>query len=139
MAVRLIDVAPDGSAGLVARGFLNLRHRDSRKEPTALVPGKRYQVKVRLNAVAYSFPRGHCLMIAISNAYWPLVSPSPELVALTVYSGVSQVQLPVRQPQPGDAELAPLPEPVAGPSSPVTRLGQGGSERPQQLTKSAKR
>ena len=30
--------------------------RDSREEPSALVPGKRYQVKVRLNGVAYSFP-----------------------------------------------------------------------------------
>jgi uncharacterized protein len=42
--------------------------RDSREEPTALVPGKRYQVKVRLNGVAFSFPQGHRLMVAISNA-----------------------------------------------------------------------
>jgi uncharacterized protein len=129
LAVRLIDVAPDGSAALVARGLLNLRHRDSREQPTALVPGKRYEVKVRLNGMAYSFPRGHRLMVAISNAYWPLVWPSPEPVALTIYSGVSQLRLPVRQPQSGDAELAALPEPVAQAPSPVTGLRKGRSER----------
>jgi len=52
--------------------------RDSREKPTALVPGKRYQVKVRLNGVAFSFPQGHRLMVAISNAHWPLVWPSPD-------------------------------------------------------------
>ncbi len=129
VAVLLIDVAPDGSAALVARGFLNLTHRDGREEPTPLVPGKRYQVKIQLNGMAYSFPQDHRIMLAISNAYWPLVWPSPEPVVLTLYSGVSQLLLPVRQPQPSDAELPPLPGPVAPPPSPVTSLGMGRNER----------
>ena len=33
VAVRLIDVAPNGAATCVARGFLNLTHRDGREEP----------------------------------------------------------------------------------------------------------
>ena len=55
VAVRLIDLAPDGSAALVARGFLNLAHRESREEPTP-VPEKRYQVKVRLNGSPLKAP-----------------------------------------------------------------------------------
>ncbi|MDF2764742.1 MAG: Peptidase, partial [Rhodospirillales bacterium] len=129
VAVRLIDAAPDGSAALVARGFLNLRHRDSREDPTSLIPGERYQVRVRLNGMAYSFAQGNRLMLAISNAYWPLVWPSPEPVVLTVFSGASRLLLPVREPQPADAELAPLPEPIVPPPSSVTRLGNGRAER----------
>jgi len=129
VAVRLIDLAPDGSAALVARGFLNLAHRESREEPSPLVPGKRYQVKVQLNGMAYAFPQGHRMMLAISNAYWPLIWPSPEPVVLTVYSGISQLLLPLRQPQPSDAELPPVPEPVVPPPSPMTSLGVGRRER----------
>jgi uncharacterized protein len=129
VAVRLIDLAPDGSAALVARGFLNLTHRESRDERTALIPGKRYEVKVQLNGMGYAFRQGHRMMLAISNAYWPLVWPSPEAVVLTVFSGISQLLLPVRQPQPSDAELPPFPEPAAPPSTPITTLEVGRKER----------
>src|SRR5262249_1530659 len=129
VAIRLIDVAPDGSAALVARGFLNLTHRESREEPTPLIPGKRYQVKVQLNGMAYAFLAGHRIVLALSNAYWPLLWPSPEPVVLTVYSGISQLLLPIRQPQPNDAGLPPFPEPVAPPPSPITTLEMGRRER----------
>ena len=40
VAVRLCDVAPDGTSALIARGALNLTHRHGHDHPVALVPGE---------------------------------------------------------------------------------------------------
>jgi hypothetical protein len=102
VAVRLNDVAPDGSSLRVSYGLLNLSHRDSSEFPEATEPGKRYRVQVKLCDIAHSFPAGHRLRIAVSTTYWTIAWPSPEPVSLTLYGGESQVQLPVRPP---NAEL----------------------------------
>jgi len=129
IAVRLIDVAPDGSAAAVARGLLNLTQRANREQPEALVPGQSYQVEVQLTATAYAFPEGHRLRIAISNAYWPIVWPSPHAVTLTLFAGASHLVLPVRAAGPEEAALKPLPPPAAGALSPMTVVRPGRLER----------
>jgi uncharacterized protein len=129
LAVRLIDAAPDGSAALVARGFLNLTHRDDREAPAPLVPGTRYRVGVQLTGTAYAFRRGHRIRLAISSAYWPIVWPSPAPVRLTIFTGASKLQLPIRAPQPSDGELRPLPPPLAAPTGSATSLREGRIER----------
>ena len=129
VAVRLCDVAPNGASTLVTRGFLNLTHRESHEEPAALEPGTRYTVAVRLNALAYSVPVGHCLRVAVSPAYWPWVWPSPEPVTLTVFTGgQSRLALPVRRAPAGEEEPSPFEEPeVAEPLEiQVLRNGQSG-------------
>ena len=106
VAVRLCDVAPDGTSLLVTRGLLNLTHREGHAEPVALEPGRRYTVTVRLDAIAQAIPAGHRLRVAISTSYWPWVWPSPEPVTLTVYAGAgSRLALPVRAPRESDAAL----------------------------------
>lgn len=127
VAVRLIDVAPGGAAACVARGFLNLAHRQSREDPRPLVPGERYRVSVPLTGTAYAFPAGHRLRLALSSAYWPIVWPSPEPVTLTVTAGLSQLLLPVRRPA-ADARID-LPEAVSAEPSPATVLRRGRVER----------
>ena len=130
VAVRLIDVAADGSATLVARGFLNLTQRDSREAPAPLVPGQRYRVNVQLHGTAYAFPPGHRIRLAISNAYWPIIWPSPEPVTLTVFAGASQLVLPVRPAQSGDeVKTSPYPEAVCATASAMTILRKGRVER----------
>jgi uncharacterized protein len=129
LAVRLIDVASDGSATLVARGFLNLTHRESRETPTLLVPGQRYRVAVQLSATAYAFPPGHRIRLAISNAYWPILWPSPQPVTLTLFTGTSQLHLPVRSEEPGAAELPAYPEALSAAPSPMTIVRKGCIER----------
>jgi uncharacterized protein len=129
VAVRLIDVAPDGRATLVARGFLNLTQRDSREHPQPAVPGKRYRVKVLLTGTGYAFPTGHKLRVALSTAYWPIIWPSPEPVTLTLFAGASQLFLPVREPQPEDGNLRALAQPETSAASPVTVLREGRLER----------
>jgi putative CocE/NonD family hydrolase len=127
VAVRLIDLAPSGTATCVARGFLNLAHRDGREEPKSLVPGERYRVEVPLTGTAYAFPAGHRVRVALSGAYWPIVWPSPEPTTLTLTTGSSQLRLPVRRPA-AEAGIE-LPEAVSAEPSPATVLRQGRVER----------
>ena len=75
--VRLCDVHPTGESTLVTYGVLNLTHRESNETPEAMVPGKTYRIEVALNHIAYRLPKGHQLRLSISNAYWPLIWPSP--------------------------------------------------------------
>jgi putative CocE/NonD family hydrolase len=96
LAVRLCDVAPDGESLLVTRGLLNLTHRDSHARIAALTPGRRYAVRVRLDAIAQAIPAGHRLRLAVSTAYWPWAWPSPEAVTLTLHGGT--LHLPLREP-----------------------------------------
>jgi hypothetical protein len=127
VAVLLCDVAPTGESTLVTRGLLNLTHREGHEEPTPLEPGKRYTVTVRLNAMAYAFPRGHCLRVGISPTYWPWAWPSPEPVTMSVFAGKeSRLELPVRSERAEDARLRPFEPPEVAPPLGVEAL-RGGS------------
>jgi uncharacterized protein len=123
VAVRLCDVAPDGSSLLVSRGLLNLTHRESHERPAALEPGRRYVVTVRLNAAGHRIPAGHRLRVGVSTTYWPHAWPSPAPVTLTVFAGAeSRLVLPVRAAQSTDGVLRDLDEPEIGPPLQVERL-----------------
>ncbi len=98
VVVRLCDVAPDGASTRVSFGVLNLTHRKSHETPTALVPGQRYTVSIELDDAAWVFPPGNRIRIAVSNAYWPMLWPSPEAATLSVQAGASHLLLPVRKP-----------------------------------------
>ncbi len=123
LAVRLNEIAPDGASARVTYGLLNLCHRHGHAQPEPLIPGKRYRVQVQLNDIAHAFPAGYRLRVAISNCYWPLVWPPPQEVRITVHSGSSSLQLPVRPPDPADAQLVPFqpPESAAGPAQRLMR------------------
>jgi putative CocE/NonD family hydrolase len=109
VAVRLCDVAPDGSSLLVTRGLLNLARRDGMDASATLEPGARYAVRVRLDAIGQRIPAGHRLRLAISTAYWPWVWPSPEPATITVFAGrACRLELPLRPPSEADAALPPF-------------------------------
>jgi uncharacterized protein len=112
LAVRLNEVAPDGASTRITFGLLNLTHRESHETPEALQPGKRYRVAVQLNDIAHAFAAGNRIRVAISTTYWPLVWPSPEPVTLTLFTGASRLELPMRAPRPEDAKLRPFAAPV---------------------------
>jgi hypothetical protein len=117
VAVRLNDVAPDGASTRVTYALLNLTHRDGHERPEPLEPGRRYTVKTRLNDVAHAFPAGHRLRLAISTCYWPIAWPPPGAATLTVCSGVSSLELPVRPPDPADDALRAFEPPEVAPGS----------------------
>jgi hypothetical protein len=116
VALRLNDVAPDGTSALVTYGLLNLTHHRSHTNPEPLEPGKRYPTTVKLNDIAHAFLPGHSIRLAISTSYWPMTWPAPQAARITVAGGESLLDLPVRPPQPKDAELKPFEPPQCAPS-----------------------
>jgi len=105
VAVRLSDVAPDGKATRVTYGLFNLTHLNGHDQPEVLDPNQKYQVRVHMNYIAQSFPRGHRIRLSVSTSYWPLAWPSPEPVSLDIFMGHSALLLPVRGPSPEDKKV----------------------------------
>ncbi|MBM3572187.1 MAG: CocE/NonD family hydrolase, partial [Alphaproteobacteria bacterium] len=129
VAARLNDVAPDGAATRVTYGLLNLTHRRSHEFPEPVKPGERMRVRVQLNDIGRTIRPGHRLRLAISTSYWPIAWPAPEPVTLTVHTGASCLDLPVRPADPADARVPPLPPVVLPPALKMTTLKEGGDHR----------
>ncbi|MFW5921534.1 MAG: CocE/NonD family hydrolase, partial [Polyangiales bacterium] len=125
VAARLCDVPPAGPVTRVTYGLLNLTHRDSHEYPQALEPGARYRVRVPLAHCAQRFEAGHRIRLSLSTSYWPLAWPPPEPVTLTVHTGTSTLELPVRPPRDEDADLPAFEEPEAAPPFAVVELEPG--------------
>ncbi|MBZ9857689.1 CocE/NonD family hydrolase [Mesorhizobium sp. CA13] len=108
IAVRLCDVHPDGASELISYGVLNLTHHLSHEFPQALVPGESVSARVVLDQCAYRVPAGHHLRIAVSNAYWPMIWPSPEPVRLSL--SAATLKLPLRPLATSDEVTFAAPE-----------------------------
>ena len=128
IAVRLNAIWPDGAVSRLSYAVLNLCHRNSHEHPEPLEPGKAITVRLQLDDVAYRLPKGHRLRVSISTSYWPLIWPSPEPVTLTLHTGQSFIDLPIRKQRRG--EMAPVfaPAEAAAPVK-LVQLDQPFNER----------
>lgn len=114
VAVRLVDVAPDGRASLVARGVLNLCHREGHDDPRPLEPGVAVGATVSLKAVGHCFGAGHRLRVSLSTSLWPWIWPSPHPATVTVHDGT--LELPTwTRPAAADPPVAFDPPETAEP------------------------
>lgn len=129
VAVRLCDVEPTGASKRVTYGIFNLTHRNGRDHPTPLKPGERFKVKVPLVEAGYRFKAGHKIRVAISTTYWPLIWPSPEPVTLSLHTGTSAIDLPVRGKAGDDEKLAPFAPSEAAAAIKRTMLRAGNRDR----------
>ncbi len=127
LCARLCDVSPDGASRRVTYGVLNLTHRDSHAEPSALTPGRFYRVRLKLNDCGYVFRPGHRLRLAISTAYWPLIWPAPERATLTLRLPAT-LTLPVRE-APADEPLIAFGPRETAAETPKSMVGEGRVER----------
>ncbi|MCX7350712.1 MAG: peptidase S15, partial [Alphaproteobacteria bacterium] len=125
IAATLCEVFPDGAATRVSYGILNLTHRDSHEAPEPLVPGRLYRVNIKLCDIGHRFGKDNRIRLALSNAYWPIVWPSPEAGMLTVHCEASELRLPVREATSLDASLQPLPPPKSAPPLAQTEIEPG--------------
>jgi putative CocE/NonD family hydrolase len=116
--VRLCDVAPDGTSKLVSDGGLNATHRGSRSKPERLRPGEVCEIKIDLKSMAYVFPAGHRIRVAISSGDFQNAWPVSQSATNTVMRGArfpSRVILPIvpdQDPKLPAPALEPSPNPL---------------------------
>jgi predicted acyl esterase len=85
--VRLSDVAPDGTVTQITGAGLNGAQRDSMSEPHPLEPGTLYPISIEMHLTSWVFPNGHRIRLAISNALWPMVLPTPYAMTTSLALG----------------------------------------------------
>ncbi|APE42824.1 peptidase S15 [Sulfitobacter alexandrii] len=100
IVVRLNHVHPDGAATRITYGVLNLSHRADAEALREMPPGEPVDITLDLDHVAYRVPAGHRLRVSISDAYWPLIWPSPARTRLDLSAG--HIDLPQRPTSGGD-------------------------------------
>jgi uncharacterized protein len=115
--VRLSDVAPDGRVTQVTGAGFNGTHRRSAREPEDIVPGEVFDADFELHFTSWVFPPGHRIRLAVSNAQWPMLWPTPLPVTTTLALGGedgSRIVLPVVPPgkERTPPFLAPEPDPI---------------------------
>jgi putative CocE/NonD family hydrolase len=75
--VRISDVSPEGQVTQVSGAGFNGTHRKSAREPADLVPGETFELDIELQFTSWVFPRGHRIRLAVNNAQWPMLWPTP--------------------------------------------------------------
>ena len=98
---RLSDVAPDGQVTLVTGAGLSGAQRESAADPRALEPGTTYPLAVEMHFTSWVFPKGHRIRLAVSNALWPMIWPTPYAMTTRLELGGadgSRLVLPVIPP-----------------------------------------
>ncbi|MBW1902495.1 MAG: CocE/NonD family hydrolase [Deltaproteobacteria bacterium] len=96
--VRISDIAPDGTVTQVAGAGLSGAHRKSTEKPEALVPGQLYKLEFDLHFTSWVFPKGHRIRLAVNNAIWPMIWPTPFAMTTTLRvdgANASHIVLPV--------------------------------------------
>ena len=78
--VKIIDVLPDPNhtQQLVRAEVLRGKFRNSFEKPEPFVPNKITPVKLVLNDIAHTFPKGHKIMVQIQSSWFPLVDRNPQ-------------------------------------------------------------
>ena len=94
---RLSDVAPDGTVTQITGAGINGAQRESMTEPRALEPGKVYRLDIVMHLTSWVFPKGHRIRLAVSNALWPMILPTPYSMttSLELGSDGTRLTLPV--------------------------------------------
>ncbi len=115
---RLSDVAPDGTVTQITGAGINGAQRESMTEPRDLEPGKVYSLAIEMHLSSWVFPKGHRIRVAISNALWPMVLPTPYAMTTALELGG----------QEGSRLVLPI-VPVHGAPAPAFQAPQPSDER----------
>ncbi len=117
--VRLEDVAEDGRVTAITGAGLNGAQRRSQEDPEPLTPGTEYPLDLDLYVSSWVWPRGHRIRVAVSNAQWPMLWPTPYPMTTSLRLGGSAgsaIVLPI-VPAHGRAP-APFAAPVPSEEAP---------------------
>jgi predicted acyl esterase len=109
---RLEDVQPDGSVSLVTGAVLNGAQRESRLAPRPQVPGEVMDLSFDLHFTTWTFQPGHRIRLAVSNAQFPMIWPTPHPMTSGLHLGPgTHLDLPVLPPGAGRVPDLPSPQP----------------------------
>jgi predicted acyl esterase len=92
--VRLLDVAPDGTAfNLMSPGLDELRAscRDETVQPKVVEPGKIYRLELNRMLTSNTFLEGHRIRVQISGAFYPHFSRNLQTGESEIYSAEMKV------------------------------------------------
>jgi len=114
---RLSDVAPDGTVTQVAGAGINGAQRVSVESPSAIEPGQAFPLEIEMHFTSWVFPRGHRIRLAVNNALWPMIWPTPFPFTSSLYLGgaePSRVVIPVvpHEDRPRPRFLPPAEDPT---------------------------
>lgn len=96
LVVRLQDVAPDGTSFVITSGWLRASHRQGHERPAPVEPGKAYDFEVRLWPTHWKVAAGHRLRVSVSSGDVSVIEPNAPPGDVTILSGASRVELPLR-------------------------------------------
>ncbi|MEM7045613.1 MAG: CocE/NonD family hydrolase [Pseudomonadota bacterium] len=100
LALRLNDVAPDGTSARVIWTVHNLAFDETYDEAIRADGTESREVRLSFPTKAYRWQKGHRLRLSISSSYWPIVWPSSDLSEPSIVAGA--LRLPVFQEAPAD-------------------------------------
>jgi len=117
---RLSDVAPDGTVTLITGAGRSGAQRESAANPSDLALNRRFELPIELHVTSWVFPPGHRIRLAISNALWPMIWPTPYKTTTSLWLGgadTARLELPLVPLEPPARPHFAAPEketPLAG-------------------------
>ncbi len=125
---RVSDVAPDQTVTMVAGGGRADRP-DPLRDPAEPMPGasglradpEPDWLPLQLHAASWVFPRGHRIRLAISNAMWPMIWPTPRPATATIRLGPTGTRLVLPVVPAQDQPVPEFPAPTIGGPAPGIR------------------
>ncbi len=109
---RLEDVQPDGTVALVAPGVMSAARHPDPLHPQRLTPGQAVDLAFDLHFTTWTFRPGHRMRLALTNAQFPMLWPTPCAMTATFHLGESTwVEIPAIpfEKRPAPALAAPEP------------------------------
>jgi len=91
--VRLEDVQPDGTVSLVTGAALNGTQRKDKAAPEALPVGDPVDLDLDLHFTSWTFAPGHRIRLAVTNAQFPMLWPTPSAMTLRLLLGPDATRL----------------------------------------------
>jgi putative CocE/NonD family hydrolase len=74
---KITDVYPDGGSVIITSGVLKGSHHKSHEKPEDLVPGKVYELLIKMAPTWRVFAKGHMMRLDLANSDFPLLLPNP--------------------------------------------------------------
>jgi len=117
---RLSDVAPDGTVTLITGAGQSGAQRESAANPRDLEFNRKFELPIELHVTSWVFQPGHRIRLAISNALWPMIWPTPYKMTTTLWLGgpnTPRLELPLVPLEPPARAHFSAPEkeaPLAG-------------------------